>query len=197
MTTKNKKDFVAWLGQMYIGFDNESPEYRDTTTKEIIKKLNSYDSEPKVQVDFEALKNHFHLICPSLPKIKTLSQKRKTSIRARIKEFSKQELVDVFKLAEASDFLSGRETKWQASIDWLINPTNFLKVLEGNYLNKGEQSVLKEQDGAPAGYSHFSIKYRGTKVVPMVWKDGIPTHKNLALDILLKKEFNDTKNESI
>ena len=142
-------------------------------------------------IDYTWVLDQYNTRCKSLPKLLVINSKRRTSIRARVKEFSKEKLVDVFKLAEASNFLSGRETKWRANFDWLINPTNFTKVLEGNYLNKGETSILEEQVGAPAGYSHFSIDYRGTKIVPTSWKNGRPFHKNLALDILLKKKYND------
>ena len=40
-------------------------------------------------------------------------------------------------MAEASDFISGRNGKWNnASFDWLMNETNLVKVLDGNYKNK-------------------------------------------------------------
>ena len=51
-------------------------------------------------------------------------------------------------MAEDSDFLSGRNGKWTScNFDWLINENNMVKVLEGNYKNKGKKSgldVLKE-----------------------------------------------------
>jgi len=43
-----------------------------------------------------------------------------------------------FRRVEASDFLAGR-TKEQArfGIDWITKPGNFVKILEGNYDNRG------------------------------------------------------------
>ena len=41
-----------------------------------------------------------------------------------------------FAYMQESDFLMGRSGEWQCSFDWIVNSTNFLKVLEGNYENK-------------------------------------------------------------
>ena len=38
-------------------------------------------------------------------------------------------------MAEESDFLSGRKTNWRADFNWLMNETNMVKVIEGNYKN--------------------------------------------------------------
>ena len=36
-----------------------------------------------------------------------------------------------------SDFLNGKnESNWMASSDWVMNPTNFVKILDGNYDNR-------------------------------------------------------------
>jgi hypothetical protein len=41
-----------------------------------------------------------------------------------------------FQRVNESDFLSGRNGKWPAcNFDWLVAPSNFLKVWEGNYDN--------------------------------------------------------------
>jgi hypothetical protein len=49
-----------------------------------------------------------------------------------------QRLDYIFTLADESDFLSGRKSpnSW-CGFDWLINSTNALKVIEGNYKNTG------------------------------------------------------------
>ena len=53
---------------------------------------------------------------------------------ARLGEFTVEPFTTVFKKAEASKFLTGRNGKaWRANFDWLINASNFVKVLDGNY----------------------------------------------------------------
>jgi len=80
----------------------------------------------------------YNSICVSLPKVVTLSEKRRRQIRALLKKIrDRTEIETVFRKAEESDFLSGRSGKWNGcNFDWLINYNNFIKVLEGTYDNK-------------------------------------------------------------
>lgn len=76
----------------------------------------------------------FNGLCPSLSKVTVLSSSREKAITARLKEFTVEQFAAVFKKAEASKFLTGRNGKaWRANFDWLINASNFVKVLDGNY----------------------------------------------------------------
>ena len=69
-----------------------------------------------------------------------LSAVRKQHIKARIREYGKQAFADVIYNAFNSDFLKGQNSRnFRASFDWLILPTNFEKVLSGNY-NTNTQS---------------------------------------------------------
>ncbi len=66
-----------------------------------------------------------------------LSDKRKGMINARIKTYGKETFEDMIIRAYNSDFLKGQNKNgWRASFDWLIKPTNFEKVISGNYDNK-------------------------------------------------------------
>ena len=66
-----------------------------------------------------------------------LSETRKASVRARIREHGKEAFIAVIAKAMASDFLKGQNQRgFTATFDWLIKPTNFEKVLSGNYDNK-------------------------------------------------------------
>ena len=79
-----------------------------------------------------------------MPRVEKITESRKKSITNRIKENSLEVLGDVFKKVAESDFLSGRKSEWKASFDWIMNPTNFVKILEDNYKNNkngtGEKS---------------------------------------------------------
>ena len=66
-----------------------------------------------------------------------LSDKRKGMINARIKTYGKETFAQMIQKALNSDFLKGQNKNgWRASFDWLIKPTNFEKVISGNYDNK-------------------------------------------------------------
>jgi hypothetical protein len=42
----------------------------------------------------------------------------------------------LFSYMQNSDFLMGRSSDWQMTFDFMINSTNFVKIIEGNYDNK-------------------------------------------------------------
>ena len=66
-------------------------------------------------------------------------------------------LEEVFRKAEASDFLTGKsKEKWRASFDWILNETNFIKILEGNYDNK--KPPRKEAERNKTDYSQIYRK---------------------------------------
>ena len=98
------------------------------------------DKEDIYTSDYQTVVDAYNRICHSLPKCTILSSKRKMALHARFEsKFRPADFIEVFKKAEASDFLSGRNTKWKANFDWLINENNMLKVQEGNYDNRKDQ----------------------------------------------------------
>lgn len=89
--------------------------------------------------ELAVIKDQFNTICISLPKITRLTETRKKLIKTRLKEYSIDEIISVFEKAEASDFLSGRNKQWTGcNFDWLMKPSNIVKVIEGTYDNKGK-----------------------------------------------------------
>lgn len=71
-----------------------------------------------------------------------LSEQRKKCIRARIREHGKEIFMEVIRKAAASDFLKGQNQRgFTATFDWLIKPSNFEKVLSGNYDNHSGAAV--------------------------------------------------------
>lgn len=78
-----------------------------------------------------------------MPEIKELSDTRVNHVKARLKKFGDEKVKEVILMASKSEFLNGINTsQWKANFDWIMKPTNFIKILEGNYQNKsnGQQS---------------------------------------------------------
>ena len=71
----------------------------------------------------------------NIPPIKRLSKLRLEKLRVLLKDFTTKDIATVCGKAATSDFLNYRGTKhkFQATFDWLIEPENFLRVLEGTY----------------------------------------------------------------
>lgn len=95
--------------------------------------------------DLQSVVDLYHNICISFPKIRSLSDARKKALKARLKSYTLDDFKTVFENAEASSFLKGTEGGWKASFDWLIKEANMLKVLEGNYADKGSRYIRKEK----------------------------------------------------
>jgi len=79
-----------------------------------------------------------------LSKVKLISESRKRAIKARWRESGKDAIMSVMKKTFDSDFLNGRNDKnWTTSFDWIFNPSNFAKILEGNYDNRKINGIKK------------------------------------------------------
>ncbi len=94
----------------------------------------------------------YHSICKSFPSVRSLSEARKRAIKARLKSYTLEDFKTVFENAEASSFLKGEDGDWKASFDWFIKEANMLKVLEGNYADKGKKGY-KEKVPGWSGYT--------------------------------------------
>lgn len=70
------------------------------------------------------------------PTLRKLSPKRRSALKARLKEYGLEAWGDVLRKAASSDFLCGRKTDWAADFEFLISPSGFLKTLEGKYDNR-------------------------------------------------------------
>ena len=76
--------------------------------------------------------------------IRIISGKRLQMLKARIKQYSFDDVLKAIQTIHNSPFLLGdNKRKWQITFDWFVLPNNFPKVLEGNYLPK-------ENEPAPA-----------------------------------------------
>lgn len=98
--------------------------------------INNYPSD---SVPLQKIAELFNDSFPELPKVKQLTDKRKTAVRRRWLE--NQDMQDLerwskfFAYCRLSDFLMGRTVNpWNGfCFDWLFTSSNFIKIREGNY----------------------------------------------------------------
>ena len=103
------------------------------------------EKESKVVVPYAAVIELWNTVCSAYPKVVKLTDSRRTKIKLRLGEFSgdpEQWLPmtrQLFDRVQASNFLHGdNRNGWSATFDWLFeNSGNWVKVMEGNYDNKG------------------------------------------------------------
>ena len=117
--------------------DKEDKEYKEDNNKKGISEDIPKES-PTPKIDFQEFINEYHNECQRMPKVLKLSEKRKTKIKCRLSEFSKDQIFEAFKKAGQSNFMNGENNKnWKANFDWIMeSENNILKILEGHYDNK-------------------------------------------------------------
>ena len=130
--------------------DNNNTDNNNTN----IKYKEEYKEE---KIDCQEVADAFNETCVSLPRVLKLTNKRKKAINSILKKYSLEELKNIFKKVEDSSFLNGNSDKWSgATFDWLLKESNFIKVMEGNYDDKGKYNNLH---GTPSydieGYDNY------------------------------------------
>lgn len=83
----------------------------------------------------------YHRILPELPVVNEWPDVSADNLRARWKTSKERQNVDwwcrFFEYVRKSDFLMGERGDFQASLVWLVKASNFAKVINGNYDNRG------------------------------------------------------------
>lgn len=98
------------------------------------------------KINYNALMDTFNkMFSGKLPEVTTMTDKRKKAIRARATEHGKEAIMAVFNNVSQSAFLLGHNNQnWRCDFDWIFKPTNFVKILEGNY--NGTRISKNQQD---------------------------------------------------
>jgi hypothetical protein len=72
----------------------------------------------------------------------TGGSKRYKCLRARLREYGKDAVLEAIENIKTSDFLQGKvKNDWIITFDWFVKPSNFPKVLEGNYNRRKPMST--------------------------------------------------------
>ena len=157
--------------------DNDNDVSKETDNNIPSKEGLSISENPKVdparrcaKIDFAAIKAYWNTkhdqSGSAMRRLTLMSDQRKSNVRARIREYGGdvQKVYKAIDKAMASDFMNGKNGKgWVASFDWMMCPTNFPKVLEGNYDNEqpaGNQPKAADNAQDPSATERPSIGER-------------------------------------
>lgn len=128
---------------------NKQQELFNTNNKEVL--------EVRKKERGQWFVDNYNSICVSLPKCVRLTAKRSKGISNILNKFTDEEILEVFRKLEESDFCTNRSGKgWKADIDFILREDKFVSVLEGKYDNKStgrsgksvETTSLKEGETA-------------------------------------------------
>ena len=76
----------------------------------------------------------------------TGGSKRYNCLKARLREYGKDAVLEAIENIKTSDFLQGKvKDGWIITFDWFVLPSNFPKVLEGNYNRRKPKSEPREE----------------------------------------------------
>ena len=145
-------------------YDNDNDVSKETDNNIPSKEGLSISENPKVdparrcaKIDFAAIKAYWNTkhdqSGSAMRRLTLMSDQRKSNVRARIREYGGdvQKVYKAIDKAMASDFMNGKNGKgWVASFDWMMCPSNFPKVLEGNYDNEEPAGIQQTQAAANA-----------------------------------------------
>ena len=120
-------------------------------------------------VDFVGLMKFFNRTMEEagaiIPRCKSCDGKRREFVRARIREHGLDAVYEMITKASQSDFLNGKSRSgWIADFTWLFRPSNFQKVLEGNYDNR-KNNYNGQQNNQPSTGSNPKNTVTGFKVI--------------------------------
>ena len=142
----------------------------------------------KKALEADKIAELFNSTCVSLAKVKLLSKARMSQVEARLKEIKQAPetyvsfLQDLFARIERSDFLTNRSglnrNNWRATFDWIFAPRNFIKIIEGNYDNKGASAIDNLTE--PDNWQVYFIRIYMTEPLPASWAD-VPESKKITI----------------
>lgn len=138
LTVDNKVDSAVEI--VHTEYRDKSIEYRDIDIKNKDKEI-----KKKNTIDYQMIIDEYNNRCSNsnLPTCQKLTDKRKTSMRTFLKEYTFDEMLEVFDRANESEFLTSGT--WSCNFDWIINKNNAAKILEGNYSNKKQPKTKEER----------------------------------------------------
>lgn len=80
-----------------------------------------------------------------IPKVRTITGERKRMLLARMHQYGKKAIFDGVNKIRDSDFLKGNTGWSKFCFDWFVKPSNFAKIIEGNYDNKNTNNATDVQ----------------------------------------------------
>ena len=110
------------------GPDRTRPDQNDTRSPP--------DGPARARASPEAVVELFHELCPSLPRIRQLTDSRRRRLCNLPRRLGDVTVSEFFRRVEASDFLTGRTNNgrgWRADLDWICKPEHIPRILEGSY----------------------------------------------------------------
>lgn len=118
-------------------FDKQVINNCETTDKQVITNKNIKNNKNEKNVNkYDSVIEIYNFNCPNLPKVQKITDKRKTAINKFLKEYTKEQFIEICRIANNNDFLMGKNDRgWKADFDFLMRVDKATSILEGKYEN--------------------------------------------------------------
>nr|DAG80879.1 MAG TPA: replisome organizer [Caudoviricetes sp.] len=120
---------------------------KELLEEEILPKLTDQDTEEKPVTAKDSVKpGDVQKVIDEWNKLQKLgiqpvirmTPKRSQLLKARIREYGMEKIMEAIEKVKKSDFLTGRKKDFIITFEFFINPNKFIKILEGFYDNRDE-----------------------------------------------------------
>jgi hypothetical protein len=134
------KEFISYITNIY-NFNIYNNIYNDNDNERIVHESSTNRQNSKYDTVVDAWNTLVKVGINPVRSINTGS-KRADCLRARVREYGEDAVLEAIENVKTSDFLQGKNSKgWRITFDWFVLPTNFPKVLEGNYNRRKPMST--------------------------------------------------------
>ena len=121
--------------------DQQRPNKEVTTNKNDKNDKNDKNTFNNLSIDklFVPLIQKWNELPDAIAKISTLKKdtQRYKMLSQRINEYGSDKILEAIEKIKQSSFLLGQnKSGWTITFEWFVRPNNFVKVLEGNYIDK-------------------------------------------------------------
>lgn len=84
------------------------------------------------------IKDAWNKLDENIPRLQVINpnSERYRLTKTAVNDYGVDKVVNVIQSINDSEFLKGYVTEWKIYFDWFIKPNNFIKVMEGNYIDK-------------------------------------------------------------
>lgn len=136
-------------------------ENKNNNTKDANTSLSSTEDEEAI--NYEEIINYYNSTCKRCNLISCikLTPRRQEAIRARVKAYGKEKIMEAIKKAAESPFLNGsNDRNWRADIDFIFDNNKMARILEGKYDNNEKNSYgQRNLTGAERQYKAGETAY--------------------------------------
>ena len=150
-TTFDTVSDTTVIQQRYDGGNNKKKEKKEEKEKNKKEEGESVAKAPTPPIESNSIFNELidywnSEALEGIPRVTRLNKPRKNKIKARLKsnpKFCEDFKVVVQRFSKNINFYTGaNDRNWVITFDWIIeNESNYLKVLEGNYDDKGIDKI--------------------------------------------------------